>query len=355
MQSALRPNPVAGYSVENVFGSHNWHGWESAESRYEIAQLIELGGKRNFRISVAKSQFYAALAEYETSRLNLFNQLMKQFITVAAFQELLKVTEEQKKIAAEVLKSISDKVEAGRVSLIQQNKADIALSNAEINLQKAILDLQSAKEKLALFWVYPFLDFSEVFYPFFELQNPQEIASSQNALPLHPESVQCHFQLLAAYENLKLEKSNAVPDVTLSLGYKTLQDTGDKGLMLGASMPIPFFNRNQGAIYQAKAEISRADEQCYELQQILQTKLSISHRELLRAYQEALRIQTHLLKSAEESFEMAKEGYFAGKFEYLEMLDAQRTLFEIRERHIQSLLNYHLKLADIQFLTSKIE
>lgn len=53
---------------------------------------------------------------------------------------------------------------------------------------------------------------------------------------------------LAAHQNLNLEKSLAIPDVTVTLGYKTLQDTGNKGMILGASIPIPLFNQNQGNI-----------------------------------------------------------------------------------------------------------
>ncbi len=122
-QSSLYPNPIAGYSVENIFGNKNWQGWEAAESRYEIAQLVELGGKRGFRQQTAKFQYYAALAGFQAKQLSLLNRLLKLFTLVIAAQENLELALNQTKIAEEVYTTVTAKVEAGKVSLIQQNKA----------------------------------------------------------------------------------------------------------------------------------------------------------------------------------------------------------------------------------------
>ena len=84
----------------------------------------------------------------------------------------------------------------------------------------------------------------------------------------------------------------------------------------------------------------------------LENKLAISHKELVRSYNEAEKIRSTVLKSAVQSFELAKEGYKEGKFEYLDMLDSQKTLFEVRERYIQALLNYHQSRADIEYLNT---
>jgi cobalt-zinc-cadmium efflux system outer membrane protein len=157
---------------------------------------------------------------------------------------------------------------------------------------------------------------------------------------------------MAAHQNLHLEISRAIQDVTVSLGYKTLQDTGNKGMILGASIPIPLSNRNQGNIQTARAQTVKAQDQYWELELALENKLAISHKELVRSYNEAEKIRSTVLKSAVQSFELAKEGYKEGKFEYLDMLDSQKTLFEVRERYIQALLNYHQSRADIEYLNT---
>ena len=160
------------------------------------------------------------------------------------------------------------------------------------------------------------------------------------------------MEYLAAHQNLNLVRALAVPDVTITLGYKTLQDTGNKGMIIGASLPIPVFNQNQGNIQRAKAQTAKAQDFYIELELALENKLTVSHVELMRAYREAEKIRSTILKSAVQSFELAQEGYKEGKFEYLDMLDSQKTLFEVKERYIQALLNYHTSRADIEYLNT---
>jgi cobalt-zinc-cadmium efflux system outer membrane protein len=352
-QSKLYPNPLASYSVENVFGNKNWHGWNAAESRYEIAQLIELGGKREYRYQTAKLRYYAASAGFEARQLFVLNRLLKLFTLVASAQENFQVALDQTKIAEEVYKTVSAKVEAGKVSLIQQNKAEIALSTAQINLEKARAEFLKSKERLSILWGASCPDFDRVFYPFYEIIPPRHLEECLSDLRDNPELLRSQMEHLAVHQNLNLEMSLAVPDVTLILGYKTLQDTDNKGMILGASIPIPIFNRNQGNIQKARSETMKAYDQYMELELALELKLSISHKELERSYEEAERIRSTVLKVATESFELAKEGYKEGKFEYLDMLDSQKTLFEVRERYIQALLNYHQSIADIEYLNTQ--
>lgn len=353
IQSSYLPNPLAGYSVENIFGNKNWQGFDAAESRYEIAQLVELGGKRAFRYQTAKLQYFAVQVGFKAKQIFILNQLLKLFITVVANQESIELAKSQMQIANEVFQAVSAKVEAGKVSLLQQNKAKIALTSAQLNLQKTLVDFLKNKERLAYFWGSTCPDFDKIAFPFYNIDQPHVFENYLTQLKSNPELYRSHIEHLAAHQNLNLQKSIAIPDITISLGYKTLQDTGHKGLMLGASIPIPLFNRNQGNIEKAKAQTRKTYSQYKDLELSLENKLSLAHKELIRTYQEVEMIQTTMLKAASQSFELAKEGYQEGKFEYLEMLDSQKTLFEVRENYIQSLLNYHKSVADIEYLSTE--
>lgn len=354
-QAKALPNPLVGYSVENVFGNKNWRNWNAAETRYELAQLIEIGGKRHYRSSVAKSEYFAAVADYEATKLQILNQLLKQFATVAAMQEHLQLAENQLKTAEEVLNAVKGKVDAGKVSPVQQHKAEIQLADAEMDYENAKVDLETAKEKLSLFWGSCSSDFDRVEFCFFTLIAPKALDDCFNDLEQHPDVLRMQFEQQAAFHALELEKSAAIPDITVSVGYKTIQDTHHKGMILGAAIPLPIFDRNQGNIYRAKSEIIEAEQLALSLQLSLENKLAVTHRELQQAYNQADRFQKSVLKSAEQSFSYAKGGFNEGKFEYLDMLDAQRTLFDVREKYIQAVLNYHLKRADLEYLNGKDE
>ena len=353
IQSSLLPNPVVGYSAENVLGNKDWQGWEAAESRYEVAQLVELGGKRGHRYKTARFQFYAAQAGYEAAQISLLNRLLKQFAVVVAAQEYLELALKQAKVAEEVYKTVAAKVEAGKVSFIQQNKAEIAFSTAQLNVQKAEADFSKSKERLSILWGYSSPDFDRASFPFYEIDLPAPVEVCIAELKGNPELLRSQMEHLAAQQNLKLEKSLTIPDMIVTVGYKTVHNTGNKGMVFGVSIPIPLFNQNQGNVKKAKAQVLSAQDRYIELELALENRLSLAHKELLRAYKEAEQIRETVLKAAVQSFELAKEGYHEGKFEYLDMLDSQKTLFDIEEKYIQSLLKYHQSMADIEYVNTQ--
>jgi len=55
-----------------------------------------------------------------------------------------------------------------------------------------------------------------------------------------------------------------------------------------------------------------------------------------------------VLPGAEEAFQFARGGYDAGKFGYLEVLDAQRTLFDARRQFNEAVLDYHQQRAVLE-------
>jgi cobalt-zinc-cadmium efflux system outer membrane protein len=367
-QSSVLPNPVASWSVENVWGNREWREWDSADSRYELSQLVELGGKRKFRMQTARFQYYAAKAAFDARELSLLNRLLKLFTLVSAAQENLDVAFDQVKIAKEVYRTVAAKVEAGKVSLIQQNKAEIALSTAEINLEKAQAEFFKSKERIAALWGAMCPDFDRVDYPFYEVDEPIPFEKCLSDLRNNPQLLRSQMEYAAARQYLNLEKSRAIPDVTLMVGCKVVKDPGElgssyslglssrsftnRGMILGASIPLPFFDRNQGNIQSARAQVDKAKDQYFDLELALENKLTISYMELMRAYNETEKIRSTVLKSAIQSLELAREGYNEGKFEYLDMLDSQKTLFEVKERYIQALINYHQSQADIEYLNA---
>lgn len=351
-QKAL-PNPIFSYSVENVFGFREWRGWRSAESRYELAQLIELGGKRGFRAQSAAYLIYAAQAEYESDKLVVLNRTTKSFIEVAAAQEKWNLAKKQEVIAEELLRTVEEKVEQGKISAIQKSKAEIEYTSAKLAAEKALVDLTIAKDKLASLWGDSCADFETVEWDFYSCDQPKDLECCLTDLTYNPEILKFQFLYLSACQNLNLEKSERIPNLTVTVGYKTLQENSNKGLILGASMPLQVFNQNQGGIQRARFEAQKLQQQLNERTVLLSNKLSTSYRDFARAFQEVERLQNSALFAANQAFELVSIGYREGKFEYSEMLDLEKTLYEVKARAIDAYLNYHKRKADIEFLNSQ--
>jgi len=316
---------------------------------------LETANKRGLRTHAAIYQYYATLVGYDVSRLVVLNRLVRAFIKVASAQELLKVAREQVEVAKESLRIATKKVEAGKVSLIQQSKAEVAYSSALVDLETAEVNLKNDKRRLSLQWANPMPDFEEVLFSFYDISVPENFENYLSHLCNQAEVVQSLYNTLDAEATWKLEKANRIPNVNVQVGYKANYEEDNQGMALLVTVPLPFFNRNQGNIGRAYYDMLKTGEQGKQLWLILESKLAISYEEWMLAYQQASKIKSLSLPQATQSLYLAQRGYQEGKLAYLDVLDAQRTLFDIKASYIQALMNYHSKQADIDYLNSQME
>lgn len=347
-QASLPPNPIFSCDVDNI--SENCK-WNNAQSTFQLEQLIETGGKRKLRTRVGNHAYQAALADYQITQIVVLNNLSKAFVAAVSAQEDLNLSVEQAKIAEQVFQTVKDKVTHGKFSLIQQNKAEIAHSSALLEQEKAALNFMSAKERLAILWGSNCPDFDVLIYPFFEVCPPLSFEECWANFCNRPEILKASQNYMTASAAVELEKSARIPDVSVVAGYTAAKFCANRGFLLGFSVPLPIFDRNQGNIAKAYSDVFRSQDEAKLVCLLLESKFSIAYKELAQAYREVDKIRSTLLASANQTLDLAKEGYREGKYEFLEVLDAQHTLFEIKARYIDALLNYHYKKADFEYLT----
>lgn len=344
-QTYLYPNPEFTYDLQT-----SELGWRERQDIYAISQLIELGGKRQKQIKAATYIYYASLTEYEVSKLERLNHLSKAFIRVVAAQELAQLAMKHQINAQQSLDLISIKMENGKTSLTKQNKAKVALSFADINLKKAIAEFRAAKNSLALLWSSSCPDFDIVIYPFFEISEPPPLEEYLTRLCDQPEITQSLFKYMAAYHQLRFEKAIPIPNITVTLGYG--YSSGDEGVVVGAAIPLPIWNQNQGSIQKAYYNMLKIQDEGNQLRLFLKTKLSNAYLELRRSYLEVEELRNLVLQASNQALALAHEGYQQGKLEFEEVLSAQQFLLEMKEKYIGALVHYHNKRAEVDYLTS---
>jgi len=129
----------------------------------------------------------------------------------------------------------------------------------------------------------------------------------------------------------------AIPDINATIGYKRLSATDLDTIQAGIEFPLPIFNRNQGKIFEARSFSFKAkdDEEIVRNQLLLQLSNAFS---LYTSTREQVRFFTNsIIPQAEESLKIARQGYKHGEFDYLEVLDAQRTLANTRISYLKVL------------------
>jgi len=150
-----------------------------------------------------------------------------------------------------------------------------------------------------------------------------------------------------------LERSKRIPDVTIAGGSRWLEESGDTALVFQLSVPLPVFDRNQGATLAAHQRFVKTSEQRRAAQVEIRTALATAYQSLSATHETVVTLAKEVLPRAKQAFEGATSAYRRGVFRYLEVLDTQRTLFALRNQYLDSLAAYHAAVAQVERLVGR--
>lgn len=350
LQASFLPNPEISIELENFSGSAPFQGFRESELTLSVGQLIELGGKRAKRTEVAALNSDLAAWDYETTRLFVFSQVVKSFNAVLVAQKKVKLNSEIVKIAEQFLQRIEYRVKAGNASPAETARARVELSSNQILLQAAQRDLNSARRRLAATWGSDQPSFDKVGGKLYAVISIPPFKSIIDIISQNPQVARWAVEMQRREKELQLAKANRLADPTITGGYRRLNDAGANAFILSLSMPLQLFNRNQGAIESAKMKRQQAAYQKQAIELDIRVRLSESYNRLASVYQEIQTIKADVLRQAESAYQTINRGYNMGKFSFLDVLDAQRTLFDVRSRYLDALREYHFEKAEIERL-----
>jgi len=340
-QAGFLPNPELSIDIDNFGGKNERSGLASAETTITLNQLVELGGKRDKRKRSALATVQEARSVYQAKRLAVAGETTRAFADVLVAQQRLELAREQLQLAEQVLHTVQERVEAGKVSPIEAVKAKVALASNRIELDRAKRSLGIARRTLTILWGNKAPSFTEAQGELPALLPPLPAMDELAAhLDQHPELAALEAQMEKRRLELKLALASRVPDLTIGGGVRNFQETEDYAAVVSLSFPLMVFNRNQGGISQAKHELAQARALLEAARLSRATKLENAYQELLAAQAMLNAIERQMLPGATTAFNAVQEGYRQGKFSFLEVLDAQRTLFEVAVSHLDSLRQY---------------
>ncbi len=352
-QAGLWPNPELEIEVEEFGGRDERSGFDTAETTVQIGQPIELAGKRAKRARVASLDRELVQWDYESARLDVIREVTRSFAAVLAAQERLALAEKLLELSRQAQEAVAQRVKAGKDSPVDELRAGVALSESRIGRQKAEKSLTAARHNLAAAWGGRAPVFDKATGEFYEVRQPMEPEEMSAAISDNPDLARWETEEEKRRAALRLEKANAVPDVTIGGGVRRFEETDDAALVFGLAVPIPFFDRNQGGIRAATADLAKTRRQ-YEAAQVKTlAALSEAAGTLAAAYDEVTILRNDVLPKAQQVFEAAQQGYRQGKFDYLYVLDAQRTYFEMQARYVDSVEAYHKAQADVERLMGR--
>ncbi len=350
LQSGLFPNPEFGLETENIAGSGGFNGLNASETTVSLGQLIELAGKREKRARVAALQSDLAFWDYTQARLNIFTDVMEAFAATLAAQQRVAIQEEFLHITQGFKDKIDRRVKAGRLSPAEAIRAQILVNNTGVRLAGLKKELRNARYRLAATWNSTEPAFSAVSGSLDYTLNLPEKASLLEKLNNNPMLARWTTELEANKAEKELAEAGAIPDPFISGGFRYFNESGDNAFVAGISIPIPLFNRNQGAIEEARVRMEQSRWKKRVVENNLSSRLNQLITSLNRLAEEKDSLEKGILPKSEQALKVITDGFELGKFQFLDVMDAQRTLFEARERYLDVRLGLFNLVVQIENL-----
>lgn len=350
LQAGLLTNPEFNYQLENIGGTGSFNGTAGSQATYMLYQLVELGGKRSIRKEIATLDSDIKKINYERKRNEILGEVTNKFYLVAGNQELLKLAKEEVNFTANTLKNITQRVNAGKSSRVEEKKAQILLSQIQIKEEHIEHELASAKLRLATTWGAERVLFKNVRNDIFIRKPLPSFESLLEKIKDNPELKEIILLKQMAQTEVKLAKAGRIPDVTVGAGFREIKETNDETFVVQFSMPLPIFDRNQHQISEKMALQSRI--RTIEKSTKLQSNEVVFalYQELAHADLELDLNEKKIIRQAEEALKIANEGFKRGSYSYLELSDVQRLFFEAKQKYIQAALDYHRLVVEMEIL-----
>lgn len=360
LQAGLLKNPELSVNVENIGNIQKLRGDINAPesivqevvqqvTTIRIGQLIELGGKRAARVSAARLGEELAVRDYDTKRIEIIARVANIFTEVLAAQERLKLATETRQLVQNMVDTVTLRVQAGKVPPIEETRTKIGLSTVRIEWEQAQRDLVSARKRLALMWDSE-PQFNEALGVLETSIVPPDFQVLQQRVLENPLALRAMKNIEHRKALLEVEQTRRIPNLTINAGVVNYALVGGNTAIASVMVPLPLFDRNQGNIKEAYQRVSKAEDEQAMMELRLKTELTQSYEALSSAWNEITILRDEILPGARSAFNAMRRGYELGKFGLLELLDAQRVLFQNQLLYVRALANYQRLINDVERL-----
>ena len=339
LQGSARPNPELAYSLEKT-RTQSW----------QLNLPVELGGKRAARTKAAEKSREQAQAQLIELKATVRANVAAAYFDVLTARERLALATDSTALAKSSTDTVAKRVAAGKVSPVEETKARVAEAGIRVELAQAASEQRNALSRL-----FALMGRTDVPYTVLEgtaetLPPVPNLADLQALISSSPAVVLARIEVDRRKALTDLEQSKRVPDVKVSVGMQRNNETQRNVLLFGVSVPLPVFDRNQGNLLEALKLEDKARDELQGATVRLHSEVAQARERLTTITAEVQSLQQDVLPGAKSAYDAAAIGFENGKFNFLEVLDAQRTYFTAKSQYLKALGEAHRAAADIDRL-----
>ena len=337
------PNPVVAWERDRVSGAAG----RSTESTARVFQTFDFSGRRALRREAAGIRVDAARFDQEERRLNTVVEVRRLFGEALYRQELGNAYARWLQRIESATKIVRNLVKAGEASGYDRRRLEREAQTAKARAAGIAADYARMREAMAGLIGTPGGNVTTLAGELLPANAPA-LDALQSALRQRPDLASLDAQA-NAYDRERTAAERAwIPDVTLGVGYKRVEETNrtDTGPILALSIALPLFDRGDANQQRAQARASTLRAE----QSLTYVKVEADLRGIWRQATElrlaAASFRRDSLGSSRELTRIAEAAYRGGEGNVLELLDAYRTELEAQTTTLD--LEWRARLARIE-------
>jgi cobalt-zinc-cadmium efflux system outer membrane protein len=343
LQAGLYPNPAIGYIADEI-GNDRSAGLQGGA----LSQEIVTSGKLRLGRAVARWEVQQARHRWEAQRRRVLNDVRAGYYEVLLAQEMIELNEQLVDIGQKGV-DVTEQLRPVEVSEADVLQARIEAETARLGLAEARNRHQAAWRRLAAVLGRP------------EMEPAALAGDLESGLPKltwedtlkrllaqSPQIAQARAGTERARYELARQYAERVPNVEVGTAVK--HDDGSHFTVADVELlvPLPLYDRNQGNIIKARAELSAANNELRRTELDLRDRLAAAFEQYANAREKVETYRRTILPDAERSLELTRKAWRLGEWGYLTLLTAQRTYFSVNLDYLDSLRELWARSVELE-------
>lgn len=314
-----------------------------------LAQQIDLPMVREPRIRSAEAGVEAAELALAEARLALRANVKQAFYDVLRRKAEFELAADSQKLFQQIRDRVAVRVQVGEAPKFELTRADAELATAVNATNSARLRVNQAFATLRATIGAPLPPNTEVVGELPPAPSlPRLPALRDEVLARYPAVRRAEAEVKAASARLETERALRIPQPTLRADYEREPEV-DK-YRFGIAIPIPIFNQRQGQIGEAVAAFQQATLAAEQTRVELRAAIEMAYSRYEVAATQIAQFEGGLLKQAESALAVAEAAFRFGERGFIDVLDAQRVLRQVRAEFLAARYEQQSALIEIERL-----
>jgi cobalt-zinc-cadmium efflux system outer membrane protein len=359
LTASLRSNPVFYADGQLVpYGQYS-NARPGGQTQYDvnISYPLDVTHKRRARTVSAQRAKRVLEAQYQDAVRQGIDNIYSAYVDVLQYRGAMKFAEVGVEGLRDVLKSTEALFRKGEQPKTAVNRVDLQLRLAESGLRSNRETYRRAKRALGVL-----LGMTSAQAEALEVRGslkdtfppPPTLEEMQRtALAIRPDIASFRLGVSRAEADVKLAKANVLQDIYVLYQPYTLQDNTWQGLKsptswaLGVTVPIPVYNRNQGAIMRAKLNVTQTEIQLQALERTAMNDVRQAEQAYYTSLENLRRMESEILPDADRVLADSKRLFESGEITVIEYLNARRDYNDTARQYLDALVSHRRSMLDL--------